>query len=287
MTDRPMNLFTVDVEEWYHANYDDTRPFPSATSETNLEANVEEILALCDRYHAKGTFFILGSVAEAKPHVVRLIAARGHEIASHGYGHRLVYQQSREAFEADVRKSRDLLQGITGQPVLGYRAPSWSVTKETPWIYPVLKELGFRYDASVFPVKTFLYGIPDAPRFAYRASDGMFEVPTSTVSIAGKNIAFSGGFYFRALPGLAIEAGIRAVNREGHPAVVYLHPREIDPAQPRLELPLKEALIHYVGIRGAARKLEGLLRSHRFTSIADFYRDELASLQLAAERPEA
>lgn len=280
-----LNIFSVDVEEWYHANYDEVGSFPAPDQPTSLEPNLELILNLCDRHDVKGTFFVLGSVAEAKPETVRMIAERGHEVASHGYGHQLVYKQTPEEFEADVRRGRDLLRAITGEPILGYRAPSWSVTKQTPWIYPILKRLDFSYDASVFPVQTFLYGIPDAPRFFYRApeTEGLLEVPTSTVRLFDRNIAFSGGFYFRALPYALIDQGIRMVNRENQPAIVYLHPREIDPDQPRLKLSAKDSLIHYVGIKGAAKKLEKLFQSHRFTSISSY----LKTVPQMAPAPEA
>ncbi len=278
MTERPAaNLLTFDTEEWYHANYDDVDPAALRGRGSNFPAQVDDLLTMCGETGAKATFFVLGAVAEDHPAVVRAIAAAGHEIACHGYGHALAYRQTREEFAADVRKAAAILEDVTGTAVRGYRAPSWSIVAANYHYLAALEELGLAYDASIFPVRTFLYGIPDAPTHIHhpvvagRTLD-LWEIPTSVVRLAGRSIGYSGGFYFRVFPGLFIEYAIRRANRRGQPAVIYLHPREIDPGERRLTLPAKESFIHYHGLAGARAKLVSLLRNFRFTSVIDYLR---------------
>lgn len=275
MTEQPAaNLLTFDTEEWYHANYGDGDPAALRGRGSNFPAQVDALLSMCAAAGARATFFVLGAVAEDHPSVVRAIAAAGHEIASHGYGHTLAYRQTIGEFTADVRKSLAILEDVTGAAVRGYRAPSWSIVAANYHYLAALEELGLVYDASIFPVRTFLYGIPDAPTRIHRPvvagrTLGLWEIPTSVVRLAGHNIGYSGGFYFRLFPGFFIEHAIRSANRRGQPAVVYLHPREIDPGERRLTLPAKEAFIHYHGIGGARAKLASLLRAFAFTAVID------------------
>ncbi len=271
-----INIFTVDTEDWFHANYEGTDFSDDLKESSTVERNVDSYLEHLEGYGCKATFFVLGTVAEQFPQMIRRIADCGHEIASHGYAHLLVYRQSPEEFREDVHKSKSLLEDISGRRVLGYRAPSWSVVKESLWALDVLVQEGFLYDSSIFPTKNFLYGIPDAPRFANRPvvdgrEAGILEIPPSTFRAAGLNIPFSGGFYFRALPFFLIDWFTSSVNSSGEPAVFYLHPREIDPAQPRLELSLRDGFIHYCGINGCERKLLKLLKKHKTASIADVF----------------
>jgi len=264
------NILTFDIEEWYEANYKGINFTTIDYQQSNLLDEVEEILNLCEKYQAKATFFILGKVAEKNPYLVKLIQGKGQEIASHGYEHKLVYNLSPKEFEEDLQKSIKILESITGERVLGYRAPSWSVTRETSWVYPILAKLGIKYSASVFPIKTFLYGWPDSPRFPYLKEiddKKILEIPASTLKIFGKNIPFSGGTFFRLLPYWLVELGIKKNNRESQPAIIYLHPREIDPKAPKLSLPWKEHLIHYWGVAQTKQKLEKLLKEFRFSSI--------------------
>ncbi len=274
---RVTNLLTFDTEEWYHANYDDVDPAALRGRGSNFPAQVEEILAMCADAGAKATFFVLGAVAEDHPAVVRAIAAAGHEIASHGYGHALAYRQTMGEFAADVGRSVAILEDVTGAAVRGYRAPSWSIVAANLDYLAALEELGLIYDASIFPVRTFLYGIPDAPTHIHHPvvagrSLRLWEVPTSVVTLAGRNIGYSGGFYFRLFPGFFVKYAIRRANRRGQPAIVYLHPREIDPGERCLSLPAKEAFIHYHGIGGTRAKLASLLRTFSFTSVIDHLR---------------
>ncbi len=268
------NIFTVDTEDWFHANYEGTSFPDTFNARYTVEKNVDSYLGHFDRYGCKATFFVLGSVAEQFPQMVRKIAESGHEIASHGYSHLLVYRQSPDEFREDVRKSRHLLEDISGSRVIGYRAPSWSITRESLWALDILIQEGFEYDSSIFPTRNYLYGIPDAPRFANRPIVNgeevkILEIPPSTFRAAGLNIPFSGGFYFRALPFFLIDRFTSAVNSVGHPAVFYLHPREIDPDQPRLQLSLRDGFVHYYGVEGCEKKLLRLLEKYKTASIAE------------------
>lgn len=236
------NIFTIDTEDWFHANYEDDLFRNDAAVKSTVEENTEVYLEALERNHATATFFVLGFVAEQHPGLVQKIAQAGHEVASHGYGHQLVYKQTPEEFRQDIQRSKKLLEDIIGKPVRGYRAPSWSITEESLWALTILEEEGFAYDSSIFPFKNFLYGISGAPRFPFAAAkyqpraEKLLEIPPSTVRVPGMNVPFSGGFYFRALPYPFIHLFAKQVNREGHPVVFYLHPREIDPQQPRLKL---------------------------------------------------
>ena len=266
------NILTIDLEEWFHANYHEDVFDPQKTYAVRIVQNTKRLLTLFAEHKAKATFFVLGYVAEKHPQLIKDIAAAGHEIASHGYAHQLIYQQTPNEFKKDVSRAKKCVEDILGKQVKGYRAPSWSITSKSLWAWDILQELGFVYDASVFPIETYLYGLPSSPRFSHHPTFNgetldLLEVPSSTIRIFNKNIPFAGGFYFRALPYPVIAQCIKTVNKEGQPAIVYLHPREIDPEQPRLDLNLKESLIHYYGIGGCEQKLIRVLRKFKFTSI--------------------
>lgn len=267
------NILTFDIEEWYEANYEEVDVARANFKKSNLENELREILGLCDVFAAKATFFILGKVAEEKPHLVKMIQGAGHEIASHGYEHKLVYDLSPPEFKEDLGKSLAILESITKEKVLGYRAPSWSFNKKTNWAYSILAELGLKYSASIFPIKTSLYGIPNAPRFPYSVdidnNKKILEIPTSTVRMFGINIPFSGGAYFRAAPRCLISCGIKRINKESKPAIVYLHPWEIDREAPRLKLSFRNRLGHYWGVVGAKNKLEEILKRFSFGTIKE------------------
>jgi polysaccharide deacetylase family protein (PEP-CTERM system associated) len=275
------NFLTLDVEEWFHANYSGFEP-PGRPAETNLEPLVDRLIALCAERSVRTTCFVLGSVARAKPAVVRKLQAAGHEIASHGYGHELVYSMGQERFAADLRLSLDILQEIAGEKVLGYRAPSFSVTREIlPWYYDTLEEAGLRYSSSVFPGRTFLYGVPGFPARIHRpvvagVRRSTIEFPVPAVRFAGREM----GLYFRLFPAWAISRRIARDNRAGKPVVLYVHPREIDPRQPRLALPYFQSLIHYWGIRSCKAKLRSILGSAEFGRMGDY-----AAAFPATERP--
>lgn len=267
------NIFTIDTEDWFHANYEDGLFQNSADVKSTVEENTEVYLRILEQYHATATFFVLGFVAEQHPQLVKRIADAGHEIASHGYGHQLVYKQTPEDFREDIHRSKGLLEDIIGQPVVGYRAPSWSITENSFWALDILTEMGFKYDSSIFPFKNFLYGVKGAPRFPYETrkvyGGGIVEIPPSTIKLPGINIPFSGGFYFRALPYFGIHTCAKLVNYESHPVVFYLHPREIDPEQPRLNLSKRDTLIHYFGIKGCQKKFEKVIKNFDCGAIRD------------------
>ena len=268
------NILTFDIEDWFHANYDNVDLNESRGKGSNFRANVDTLLQLCRDTNAKATFFVLGSIGEDYPDVVRTIAQEGHDVACHGYGHQLAYKQTIQEFKADVKKSVDILEEITGSSIIGYRAPSWSIVESNFHYLEVLEELGMKYDASIFPVKTFLYGIPTArteihkPQLNGRELN-LYEVPMSVMKLLGRNIGYSGGFYFRFFPKWLIKQAIRCTNRQGQSSIVYLHPREIDVTEQRLSLSYMESFIQYYNIDGTKAKLQDIMRSFRFTSIAE------------------
>jgi len=268
------NILTFDIEDWYHANYDGVNLDSCRGTASHFRANMELVLRVCEEAGCKATFFVLGCIGEEYPDVVRAIACAGHEVASHGYSHQLAYQQTFDEFRADVEKSIEILQPLSGMKVTGYRAPSWSIIERNYHYLEALESLGMKYDASIFPVKTFLYGIPNAPTAIHRPCVNgreldLYEVPMSVMTVCGKNVGFSGGFYFRLFPQWLIKRGIRSANKQGNSAIVYLHPRELDATERRLSLPKLESFIQYYNVGKNQAKLENVLHSFRFTSIAE------------------
>lgn len=270
-----LNLLTFDTEEWFHANYDNMDPDAYRGKGSRFAAQMDELLQLCSDYHCHATFFVLGCIGEDYPDIVRRIVAAGHDVASHGYGHQLAYRQTLPEFKADVERAVGILEAVTGKKVLGYRAPSWSIIRENLHYLTALEELGLQYDASIFPLKTFLYGIPDAPKEIHRPvvngrTLNLYEIPMSVVNLMGRNMGFSGGFYFRFFPAWLIRQWIEQTNRSGRPAILYLHPRELDPLERKLSLPLKERFIHYYHVQGNKEKLVSMMKRFSFISIADY-----------------
>ncbi len=218
-----LNALTVDLEDWGQAVLD-----PSLPVTEHVVGNVERLLGLLDRRKVRATFFALGKVCERFPHLLPLVASAGHEIASHGYGHQLVYNLTPEAFEADVCRSIAIIEAQTGLRPAGYRAPAFSITRRSLWAVPILAKLGFRYSSSVFPVRKRRYGIPDAPRVPHRWPDcDLMEFPLTTLGVCGRNLPVCGGGYMRLFPFLVHAAAIRQLNAAGWPAVVYVHPYEL------------------------------------------------------------
>jgi polysaccharide deacetylase family protein (PEP-CTERM system associated) len=268
-----VNVLTVDVEEYYHGV-----EFSHALGEDGLarlpSRVVEETRHLLDvlaAHGATGTFFVLGIVARRFPRLVREILERGHEVASHGWDHTRVDAQGPAAFRTDVRRARQVLEQAGGRAVVGYRAPNYSITPATPWAFDILREEGYRYDSSIHPIAHDRYGFPGAPRFLHAARGlrgvALWEVPVGTARVAGTNVPLGGGF-FRLFPLALVRAGVASVNRrERQPVVFYLHPWELDPAQPRPAMPWLHRFRHYTGIATAERRLSALLREFAFTSI--------------------
>ncbi|MGH9387874.1 MAG: XrtA system polysaccharide deacetylase [Vicinamibacterales bacterium] len=270
-----VNAMTIDVEDYFHVSAFDTI-IPRGRwerLESRVCANTDRLLEIFDSHGVKATFFVLGWVAERFPALVSRIAGLGHEVASHGYGHRLIYQQTREGFRDDVRRAKDLLEGSTGQRVEGYRAPSYSITPHSLWALDVLVAEGHSYDASIFPIRHDRYGIPGSPRHPHvlqRDSGSLIEAPGSTVRLGGINWPVAGGGYFRILPYGWTRWGIARLNRkEGRPAIFYLHPWEIDPAQPRIEVGRLGRFRHYRNLDLTETRLRRLLGEFRFGPLRD------------------
>jgi polysaccharide deacetylase family protein (PEP-CTERM system associated) len=275
------NALTFDIEEYYQVEafrdlvaVEDWPRWPS-----RVAASTRMLLDLLETRGVSATFFVVGWVAERHPDLVRDIAGRGHEVGCHGYWHRPIYSMDRAEFREDLRRARQAIEDAAGVSLLGYRAPTCSVVRETRWALDVLAEEGFRYDSSVFPIHHDRYGIPDAPRFPHRVPVGgggeILEVPMTTVRIGGQNLPFCGGGYFRLLPYQLIRAGLRRVNaRDGMPGVVYLHPWEFDPQQPRVGVRGLSRFRHYVNLGGTAGKLDRLIQEFEFGPVVDVLRDQ-------------
>jgi polysaccharide deacetylase family protein (PEP-CTERM system associated) len=270
---KPINFLTFDIEEMYHANYGNINFEQYNGQPTQLDSLVDRLIALCETYNIKSTCFVLGSVAFKKPGIVKKLHRAGHEIASHGFGHTLVYQMSRESFQKDLKRSCDVLEDCIGEKVWGFRAPSWSVNEQiVSWFYDTLNDQGLKYSSSVYPAHTFLYGIPGFPLHAHYPrwkgyQSPIIEIPVPVFSIFGKKMGYSGGFYLRMLPLWFIQNQIIKHNKSSVPVFVYLHPREIDKEQPHLPLPILERIIHYWGINSCECKLKHLIQLNTKTFI--------------------
>ncbi len=221
-----LNILTFDIEDWYHINYPqlDFKAFDCKEDHSSLFSAVKKILSFLKERKIRATFFILGRIAEKRPEIVVSIAEDGHEIALHGYEHYLLKDIGKDQFEKETERCIKIFENITGKIPKGFRAPSWSAT---PWLFGVLKKMGLEYDASIFPVKTPLYGIPDAPRQPFFIENGLLEIPTSVYCLAGKNIAFSGGVYFKIFPRMIIKRAVNQVKREGLPLIFFFHPWDL------------------------------------------------------------
>jgi polysaccharide deacetylase family protein (PEP-CTERM system associated) len=264
--ERIRNAMTCDVEDYFQvsafAPYIDRASWPSR--ECRVEANMDRILALFDRHGVRATFFTLGWIAERYPNVVKRIVAGGHELASHGYGHLRASDQTRAEFANDIRSAKALLEDIGGQEVLGYRAPSFSIGRDNLWALDELLEAGYRYSSSIYPVAHDHYGMPEAPRFAFypNGTDGLLEVPITTVNMMGRNLPAGGGGYFRLLPYALSRWMMAKVNQDDRqPALFYFHPWEIDTQQPRPEgIGAKSRFRHYVNIGRMENRIDALAR---------------------------
>lgn len=278
------NYLTIDVEDYFHVSAFEKQSPPQtwAGRECRVERNTDKVLALLDEGNIKATFFILGWVAERYPQLTKNIASLGHEVASHGYLHQRVALQDRETYRQDIRRGKALLEDQIGASVLGYRAPSYSITRQTAWAFDELIEAGFQYDSSIFPMQHDFYGIPDWPRFggyAVKNGDqwedssslsenqiGIREIPITTLRLGQKNLPIAGGGYFRLLPYSVTRWGLKQINdKEQQPFVFYLHPWEFDPEQPRMQgASAKSRFRHYLNLGRTERRFVSLLNDFKF-----------------------
>jgi polysaccharide deacetylase family protein (PEP-CTERM system associated) len=258
------NALTIDVEDYFQVSA--FAPYIARTDwerrECRVERNVERILGLLDEHDTQATFFTLGWIAERYPSLVRRIAEQGHEVASHGYGHERASDLSQDAFSTDIQRAKGLLEDLTGTEVAGYRAPSFSIGPSNLWAFDCLARAGHRYSSSIYPIRHDHYGMPDAPRFAHRAADGLIEIPITTLRLFKRNLPSSGGGYFRLLPYALSRWMLRRVNAaDGEAAVFYFHPWEIDVQQPRIDgIDARTRFRHYLNIDRMEQRLDSLLR---------------------------
>ena len=273
-----INILTIDVEDYFQVeNFKAIVKFSEWEKyDCRVVRNTGKILDILEKYGTEATFFVLGWLAERYPELIKRIHGAGHEIASHGYAHNLIYEQSQEDFRADLRRSKTILENIIKCRVVGYRAPSYSITKKSLWALDVLMEEGFEYDSSLFPIYHDLGGLPEAKRYPNRIHNHeheIIEIPLATVKVAGKNIPFSGGGYFRLLPYGFIRWAAKQMHKEGYPVVTYLHPWEFDKEQPRINAGSVKNFRHYVNLHKTEKKFKKLLKDFKFTSVKGFLKD--------------
>ncbi|MFA5700474.1 MAG: XrtA system polysaccharide deacetylase [Desulfuromonas sp.] len=281
------NMLSIDVEDYFHVSAFEKVSPPQTWQECEwrFEANTDRVLGLLEQQQTHATFFVLSWVAQRCPALIRRIVAGGHELASHGHGHRRINTLSRAEFRSDIRYAKEHLEQVSGAAVSGYRAPSYSISLQTPWAFDELLEAGYRYDSSIFPVKHDFYGLADWPRFAgfaVRDAHGVWhagepepaqpalkELPISTLRLGGRNLPIAGGGYFRLLPYAATRWGLRQLNnKEEQPFVFYLHPWELDPEQPRMQgAGWKSNFRHYLNLTRTEARFVRLLQDFRFDTI--------------------
>lgn len=268
--ERRLNALTVDVEDYFHVaalsksiTRGDWSRMPA-----RVERNTQQLLDLFDERSVRATFFVLGWVAERFPKLVTEIQHRGHEIGCHGLSHRLVYQQTPEEFEAETKRSKALLEDITGEAVYGYRAASYSITRRSLWALDIIIAAGFEYDSSVVPTRHDLYGLPGAHPTPHRLSTErggeIVEFPPTTIEILGQRLPVAGGGYFRFYPYALTKYLLKCASSGGHPIIFYVHPWEIDPDQPRIRANVISRFRHYVNLERCERRLSQLLKDFRF-----------------------
>lgn len=280
------NALTIDVEDYFQVSA--LAPYIRRdewdTRECRVERNVERILDLLADSGVHATFFTLGWIAERHPRLVRSIVERGHELASHGYGHQRATELSREGLADDLERAKKLLEDVAGVPVVGYRAPSFSIGTSNLWAFDAIAAAGYRYSSSVYPIRHDHYGMPDSPRFAYLLGNGLLEVPITTVHLLGRNLPSSGGGWFRLLPYAVSRWTLRRVNEhEREPAIFYFHPWEIDAGQPRVPgIDAKTRFRHYVNIPRVESRLRRLLRDFRWGRMDRIFLPRVAGLATAA-----
>jgi polysaccharide deacetylase family protein (PEP-CTERM system associated) len=271
-----LNALSFDIEDYYQVEafkqFVRFEDWPQYSS--RVAANTRKISDILDERNVKATFFILGWVAERFPALVKRLAADGHEIATHGYAHQMVYTQTPAEFEADLAHSIAVLSDLSGQPILGYRAPTYSIIEDSFWAFEILMRHKIRYDSSIFPITHDRYGVPNAERFPYtiQGKNGgiLLEFPLSTLQVGKWNLPVAGGGYLRLFPYWLLKQSLRRLNRQRRAGIIYLHPWELDPEQPRIRnIPLSTRFRHYINLHSTAAKLRRLIHDFEFAPIRD------------------
>ena len=263
------NFLTIDVEDYFQVAAFEQQITPDDWPQfkSRVAVNTGNILNILEKYNVKATFFIVGWIAEKHPELVREISKRGHEIGCHSYKHQRIHTFTEEAFKEDTRKAKEIIEDISGRQVVGYRAPTYSITRDTLWALEILAKLGFTYDSSIFPIYHDNYGIPDAPRFPYKHEGlDLIEYPISTALVLGRKVPVSGGGYFRLFPYRFTRMALKTINeKEKQPFVFYMHPWEIDPDQPRIKnISLLSRFRHYNNLSKTSSRLHMLLSDFHF-----------------------
>lgn len=277
-----LNALTVDVEDYFHVAAFEKQITPADWQDLTprVDRNTRLLLDQFDRNNAKATFFFLGWVAERFPDLVKEVQRRGHEVASHGYAHTRVHQQTTAEFRADVVKAKDILEQLTGEAVIGYRAPSFSINKQSEWAFEILKDIGHVYSSSTYPIKHDLYGVPDWPQQPYMRPEGIWEIPMPTLTMYGRQLPIAGGGYFRLMPYWLSSMLISKFLKEDRmPYMFYFHPWEVDPEQPRVAgAGHKSKFRHYVNLDKMEHKLDRLLTQFNWGSLGQVYQQTLKNL---------
>jgi polysaccharide deacetylase family protein (PEP-CTERM system associated) len=276
-------VLTIDVEEWYHVNYVSADPSRIDTSVSTVYDNTMEILDILSRTGSKATFFVLGCVARTYPALVRAIDQNGHEIACHSDSHTLIYEQSASEFREDLKQAVGAISSQTGKKVIGFRAPSCSITDRNPWALDVLCEGGFLYDSSVFPIKNYMYGVANFPLrpclLTTPKGSRLLEIPLPALDFGPLRIPFGGGVYLRMLPAILIRRLMSLAHSRGRAFMLYFHPSDIDTRHHKIQLSLRESFFHNVGRRGARQKIRSLLNDFKWTTISAAYSGHLRELR--------
>jgi polysaccharide deacetylase family protein (PEP-CTERM system associated) len=276
---KKLNALTVDVEDYFHVAAFEKQITPADWQDMTprVDRNTRVLLDQFDRNNAKATFFFLGWVAERFPDLVKEVQRRGHEVASHGFSHTRVHQQTPVEFRDDVVKAKDILEQLIGEPVIGYRAPSFSINKQSEWAFEILKDIGHVYSSSTYPIKHDLYGVPDWPQQPYMRPEGIWEIPMPTLTMFGRQLPIAGGGYFRLMPyWLSSKLISKFIQEDRMPYMFYFHPWEVDPDQPRVAgAGSKSKFRHYVNLDKMEGKLDSLLTQFNWGSLEQVYQQTL------------
>ncbi len=272
--ERIINAFTVDFEDWYQGleihKVETWHKF-----ESRIERNCQKILAILKAHNVRGTFFVLGYLAEKFPHLIKMIDELGHEVGSHGYSHTQVLNLTPDQFSAEIARTSEAVYKAIGKHPIGFRAPIFSIVRECYWAFDVLAKNGIRYDSSVYPTFNYRYGMVRANRFRHELTTEsdrkLIEIPVATATFLKMNLPVGGGAYFRVWPYAVTNWAFRQLNRQGRPGVFYVHPWELDPGQPKIELPRRLSLTHYHRLGSTEKKLNKLLNDFKFSTVSEVF----------------